>query len=212
MSTLFDKYSAKVTTVIIVLLFSLGLWQLSSAGWIQAKAIIAQQLLNHSWKQTLNDSQNNNVVTDHINKPWPWADTWPVAKLLVPEYNIEQIILAGDSGNSLAFGPGYSFASALPNTAGTTMISAHRDTHFKFLKELKLNDTIYIQTPGKAFAYQVYKLQIVDSRIVSLQPDLDSPILILVTCYPFDALTAGGTLRYLVYANALPTESKISRL
>ncbi len=126
MSMLFDQYSAKVTPVIIVLLFSLGLWQLASAGWIQAKAIIAQQLLNYAWKQTQNDSKNENTQKNSINKPWPWADTWPVAKLLVPGHNIEQIILAGDSGNSLAFAPGHSFASARPNTAGTTIISAQK--------------------------------------------------------------------------------------
>ena len=212
MSTLFHQYAGKVTPVIIVLLLSLSLWQLASAGWIQGKAIIAQQLLNNAWQQTLNDSQNKNAQKGSINKPWPWADTWPVAKLLVPEHNIEQIILAGDSGNSLAFGPGYSFASARPNTAGITMISAHRDTHFSFLKKLKLNDMIYIETPDKTFAYQVYKLQIVDSNLVSLQPNLDKPTLVLVTCYPFDTITPGGSSRYLVYANALPTESKISRL
>jgi sortase A len=199
MSRLFQQYAGKVTSVIIVILLSLGLWQLAAAGWIQGKAIISQQLLNYSWQQTLNDSHKNNDQPGSTNKPWPWADTWPVAKLLVPEHNIEQIILAGDSGNSLAFGPGYSFASARPNTAGTTMISAHRDTHFNFLKKLKVNDTIFIETPGKTFAYQVYKLQIVDSKLVSLQPNLDNPTLVLVTCYPFDALTAGGTLRYLVY-------------
>ena len=212
MSTLFHQYAGKVTTVIIVLLLSLSLWQLASAGWIQGKAIIAQQLLNYAWQQTLNDSQNKNVQKGSINKPWPWADTWPVAKLLVPGHSIEQIILAGDSGNSLAFGPGYSFSSARPNTAGTTMISAHRDTHFSFLKELKLNDTIYIETPDKTFAYQVYMLQIVDSKLVSLQPNLDKPTLVLVTCYPFNTVTPGGSSRYLVYANALQTESKNSRL
>ena len=202
MSMLFDQYSAKVTPVIIVLLFSLGLWQLTSAGWIQAKAIIAQQLLNYSWKQTLNDSQNNNVAKGNINKPWPWADTWPVAKLLVPEHNIKQIILAGDSGNSLAFAPGYSFASARPNTVGTTMISAHRDTHFNFLKQLKLNDTIYIQTTDKTIAYQVDELQIVDSKTYTLQPNSDEATLVLVTCYPFDTVTPRGSSRYLVYATS----------
>ena len=212
MSTLFHQYSGKVTAVIIVLLLSLSLWQLASAGWIQGKAIIAQQLLNYAWKQTLNDSYKNNGQQGSINKPWPWADTWPVAKLLVPEHNIEQIILAGDNGNSLAFGPGYSFASARPNTAGTTMISAHRDTHFNFLKELKLNDMIYIQTADKTIAYQVYKLQIVDSKIVRLQPNVDKPTLVLVTCYPFNTITPGGSSRYLVYANALHTESKTSLL
>ena len=208
MSTLFHQYAGKVTPVIIVLLLSLSLWQLASAGWIQGKAIIAQQLLNYSWQQTLSDSQNKNVKKGSINKPWPWADTWPVAKLLVPEHNIEQIILAGDSGNSLAFAPGYSFASARPNTAGTTMISAHRDTHFNFLKELKLNDTIYIQTADKTMSYQVYDLQIVDSKIVSLQPNLDKPTLVLVTCYPFESLTPGGSSRYLVYAAGQATEKQ----
>ncbi len=200
MSMLFDQYSAKVTPVIIVLLFSLGLWQLASAGWIQAKAIIAQQLLNYAWKQTQNDSKNENTQKNSINKPWPWADTWPVAKLLVPGHNIEQIILAGDSGNSLAFAPGHSFASARPNTAGTTIISAHRDTHFRFLKELKINDVIFIQTADKTIPYQVYDMQIIDSKTFKLQPATDRQTLVLATCYPFDSLASGGPLRYLVYA------------
>ena len=201
-----QKHLRKLSTIIIVILFSTSLWQLATAGWIQGKAIFAQQLLNHSWKQTLNDASNDKNPKPH--KPWPWADTWPVAKLLVPEHNIEQIILAGDSGNSLAFAPGYSFASARPNTAGTTMISAHRDTHFNFLKELKLNDTIYIQTADKTMSYQVYDLQIVDSKIVSLQPNLDKQTLLLVTCYPFESLTPGGSSRYLVYAAGQATEKQ----
>ncbi|MFV9616178.1 MAG: class GN sortase, partial [Gammaproteobacteria bacterium] len=185
---------------------STSLWQLATAGWIQGKAIIAQQLLNHSWKQTLNSVSNDTKLLPH--KPWPWADTWPVAKLIVPKHNIEQIVLAGDSGNSLAFAPGYSFSSARPNTAGTTMISAHRDTHFNFLKELKLNDTIYIQTADKTMIYQVYDLQIVDSNIITLQPNSDEAKLVLVTCYPFDAVTPGGSSRYLIYATGQTTEKQ----
>jgi len=210
MSKHFHRYAAKLSGLIILLLFSTSLWQLATASWIQGKAIIAQQLLNHSWSQTIKGSQHSNIQINEtekqaykivIHKPWSWADTWPVAKLISPKHNIEQIVLAGDSGSSLAFAPGYSFASAAPNTSGTTMISAHRDTHFAFLKNLKLNDTIYLQTPGKTVPYQIYDFQIVDSKTFALTPSPDEQTLVLVTCYPFNAIAAGGSLRYLVYAN-----------
>jgi sortase A len=48
--------------------------------------------------------------------------------------------------------------------------------------------------------YQVYDLQIVDSKNYKLQTYADEQTLVLATCYPFDAITAGATLRYLVFA------------
>ena len=216
-----QKYTAKITRVIIVLVFSLSLWQLTSAGWIQGKALVAQILLSHSWHQTLNNPQHQQLVQNHteqtsakyadkysvknaMHKPWPWADTWPVAKLSVPQHNIEQIVVAGDSGSSLAFAPGYSLASAAPNTPGTTMISAHRDTHFSFLKKLKINDSLYLQTAEQTTRYQVYAMQIVDSQSVTVQTDNDEQTLVLATCYPFDSMISGGSLRYLVFAHKKP--------
>jgi sortase A len=206
MYILFKKHIRKLIAIIIVILFSTSLWQLAAASWIQGKAIVAQQLLNHSWNQTLNDLSDDTKNKTH--KPWPWADTWSVAKLIVPQHHIEQIILAGDSGSSLAFGPGHSFASAAPNSAGTTVISAHRDTHFRFLKELKINEMIFIQTTDKTMSYQVYEVKIVDSKTFKLQQDSDKKTLVLVTCYPFDSLTSGGSLRYLVFATTSPTQNK----
>lgn len=205
MNTFLKKHADKLIVLVIISLFSTSLWQLASAGWIQSKAIIAQQLLKHSWNKTLVDVNGDNKPLHHISlhhRPWPWADTWPVAKLIVPQHDIEQIILAGDSGSSLAFGPGHSFASAAPNSAGTTVISAHRDTHFKFLKGLKINETILIQTTLKTIAYQIYGIQVVDSKTYSIQTDDYDQTLVLATCYPFDAISTGGTLRYLVFAKA----------
>ena len=208
MHILFKKHTRKLIAIIIVILFSTSLWQLATASWIQGKAIIAQQLLNHSWNKSLNDLTDDKKPKTH--KPWPWADTWPVAKLIVPQHHIEQIILAGDSGSSLAFAPGYSLASATPNSTGMTVISAHRDTHFSFLKDIKLNDAIYIQTADKTLHYQVYNFQIVDSTNFVLQTDPDESTLVLVTCYPFDAIIAGGSLRYLVYATRPTTQNKVT--
>ncbi len=192
----FPRKINKLPSAIIFILIISGIYQLAAAGWIQGKAIVAQHLLKHSWEQTIKDNST-------VYKPWPWADTWPVAKLLVTELNIEQIILAGDSGSSLAFAPGYSLASAEPNTHGLTMISGHRDTHFNFLKNLKINDSLVLQTTDKTISYKVYDLQIVDSSSYTLPGHSEQGTLVLATCYPFNAVTTGGTLRYLVYAERI---------
>jgi sortase A len=194
MQKLFKKHARKAIACSMVLLFSIGLWQLAAAAWIQGKAFIAQQLLDHAWQETMSDKK---AVTQ---KPWPWADTWPLAKLIVPQHHIEQIILAGDSGSSLAFAPGVSLSGSLPNSQGTTVISAHRDTHFSFLKDIKINETFFLQTLDKTTRYRVYDLQIVDSKIYALQADPENQTLVLVTCYPFNAITTGGSSRYLVFA------------
>jgi sortase A len=205
MHKFFHRSAAKPATLIIVALFTACLWQLATAAWIQGKAIVAQQLLDHAWQQTVNDAAlAARAGHEQQHRPWPWADTWPVARLVAPQYAIELIVLAGDSGSSLAFGPGYAFASAKPNSGGLTMISGHRDTHFRFLKDLRLNDRLDLQTAEKTLHYRVTDFQIVDSRRFTLPAGSDENTLVLVTCYPFDAITAGGPLRYLVYAQQQP--------
>jgi len=177
-------------TFVFIILASAAVWQLGLAGWIHAKAHTAQILLDRAWQQTL--------INHKQNRPWPWADTWPVAELIVPEIDIAQIVLAGDSGATLAFGPGHSFASTLPDEHGTVMISGHRDTHFRFLQNLKKGTRLILKTKSAIHYYTVTRTRIVDSRNYTV--DKNSDELILVTCYPFNSAITGGTERYLVYA------------
>jgi len=109
--------------VIAFLILIVGLCFLVSGSWIQIKAVVAQELLERSWQQTL--SHGSPV------QPWPWADHWPVAQLKFPRTKSELIVLSGDSGSSLAFAPGWNTKSAKPGGQGVTVISGHRDTHFK---------------------------------------------------------------------------------
>jgi len=177
-------------TFVFIILAAAALWQLGLAGWIHAKAIAAQILLDHAWQQTLIDKKQV--------KPWPWADTWPVAELIVPAMDISQIVLAGDSGATLAFGPGHSYASVMPEEHGTVMISGHRDTHFRFLQHMKTGERLILKTKSGIHYYTVSNTRIVDSRNYSADSNNDE--LILVTCYPFNSAMTGGTERLLVYA------------
>jgi sortase A len=164
----------------------------AEAGWIHAKATLAQVLLERAWTRTL--------AAGGTHRPWGWADTAPVAKLSAPAQGIDQIVLAGDSGRTLAFGPGWAAASAVPGQPGTTIISGHRDTHFAWLQALAIGDRLELDGVDGRRAYRVAATRVADARRERIGVDPGTDALVLVTCWPFDAVAAGGPLRYLVTA------------
>lgn len=173
-------------------------------GWglyIPAKARLAQWLLHAAWQRTLEGQGPM--------RPWPWADTWPVARLQVPEHGIDQIVLMGDSGAVLAFGPGLNRRTVFPGKRGNAVISAHRDTHFGFLQHLQTEDILWITgRDGIPLRFAVRRTAIVDARHARLRIGLDQAFISLVTCYPFGAMTPGGPLRYVVIAERVGDAAK----
>ena len=170
--------------LLLAALTSAGLFFGGHASYIYAKAMLAQVLIERAWQDSL--------ASQRQVKPWSWADTWPVARLVVPDLDVDLYVLAGDYGSSLAFGPGRRF--------GTNMISGHRDTHFRFLQRLRPGQLILLQErSGPWHRYRVTATSVVNES-VNLPRVGDPSILILVTCYPFDAIVPGGPLRYVVYA------------
>ena len=184
---------AKPRRVLLVILVLAGSWQLGLGLYIHAKAVFAQVLLERAWAATLLGQQQV--------KPWPWADTWPVARMKVPRLGIDLIVLDGDSGRNLAFAPGHNPASPLPGDIGNSFISAHRDTHFRFLQNLKPGDVIEMQrADGQRFQYRVENAIVENASQAVVTKTEEVSRLILVTCYPFDAIVPGGEQRYLVSA------------
>jgi len=181
-------------SLISIILILTGCWLLMQGSYIHAKAWLAQTLLEDAWSKIEHG--------EYQSKPWPWADTWPVARLRVPRLKIDLLVLAGDSGRTLAFGPGHSYASARPGEIGNSVISAHRDTHFAFLNNLQKDDEIIIESVNSTKTYKVHTTQVVHSDRASFIDDETRANLHLVTCYPFDSIISGGTDRYIVSATA----------
>ena len=84
-------------------------------------------------------------ATGSAAKPWPWADTHPVARLVAPAQDADVLVLAGASGRTLAFGPGHLDGSAQPGDRGNAVITAHRDTHFRFLRAIAPGDELVVE-------------------------------------------------------------------
>ncbi|WP_336365619.1 class GN sortase [Marinobacter sp. C2H3] len=167
--------------------------------WIPLKAVVAQQLLDLAWARS--QAEQGPV------RPWPWADTWPVARMDWPTLSESMVVLDGASGESLAFGPGR--LAGTDDLDGPVILAGHRDTHFKRLGDLAPGSPIRLQgRDGRWHDYTVVATRVVDSTQERLAPGrLPDDSLLLVTCYPFDALRAGGPLRYVVTAKAEKLEA-----
>ena len=182
-------FAAIVTSVFV------GGGTAAHGAWIYLKAEAAQYLIARAW--------DKNRLTATAISPWPWADTQVVARLRVPALAIEQFVLSGAHGQALAFGPGHLAGTPLPGAAGNAVIAGHRDTHFEFLRRLEAGHEIFFDLPhGQTVRYRVRDVWVtLDTDMRPLEPRREQ-YLTLITCYPFDALRAGGALRFIVEAQA----------
>jgi sortase A len=171
----------------------LGTWQIAAAGWIHAKAHLAQYLVGYAWAQ----AREGNAP----RRPWPWADMRPVARLMLPARGVDLFVFDNASPRALAFGPAHVSGTASPGLRGNTVIVAHRDTHFAFLRHVALDDEIALEFGHGAIArYRVREVAIVNRSETRVMDAADAPQLTLITCFPFDAVQHGTELRYVVIA------------
>ena len=187
----------RTLSIMVLALASFGTWQVAGATWIHAKALLAQQLLCIAWQRT--------QLTDAPQRPWPGADLRPMAKLTVPSRHVSIYVLDEAHGRALAFGPAHLGGTANPGEPGNSVIVAHRDTHFAFLRDVAMDDEIDIETPrGARVRYRVREAFVVDKGQMEVADPVDGARLTLVTCWPFDAIRPGTPLRYVVVAEREP--------
>jgi sortase A len=182
-----------------IALIAVGLLATGAGLAIEGKAWLGQQLLERGWQRMQDDPQ----AADGAGRPWAWADTHPVARLLAPAQGADVLILAGATGRTLAWGPGHLDGTALPGEPGEAVVTAHRDTHFAFLARVRRGDALVIERrDGVRVSYRVVDTAVVaaDQLALRAQDDTHVPTLTLVTCYPFGALAPGTPWRYVVTA------------
>ena len=161
---------------------------------IEFKSKISQIFLKNSWEKTLTSGK--------YNKPWSKIDSFPILKIYLPKLKVEHIVLNDTSQQSLAHGPGFHKESFLPKKGKTTVISMHRDSHGIFLKKLMIGDIIKLQDKEKNWhLYIVNNFYIIDIKNENLSISSSKNNLLLITCYPFDAIRSGTPYRFIVEAS-----------
>lgn len=164
-------------------------------AYIHAKAWLAQILLKRAFDRS--------VATGPPVKPWSWADTWPVARIEVKRIGASAIVLEGTSGQALAFGPGHLHQTVDAGERGVAIYAAHRDTHFRFLRDVAIGDVIDVtRSDGKRFRYRADSSAVVRFDASGLDAAAVGFELVLATCWPFDAVTSGPE-RYILHATLI---------
>lgn len=191
---------------LIILSFVVGTGCLISAAYIPSKALLAQYLLNKSWEKSRAEKT--------LVRPWPWADTYPVARIKIPGMDMDVVVLSGSNGETLAFAPGHIDQSVLPGNRGNSLISAHKDTYFENLDKLKTGDLIYIErTDGKKFTFKVTGKKIINTQDEQIPLFSVKSKLTLLTCYPLKGGYSDPAKRFAIYADNLNLENTVdSRL
>ena len=184
------RLSLRLTAAALVA--AAGFVLLGDGLYIHAKAALAQVLLERAFAASL--------ASGAPVKPWSWADTWPVSRLSVPRLGASAIVLAGASGQALAFGPGQLAGTPKPGDPGTAVIAAHRDTQFDFLGDLAVGDEIVIErSDGVTRHFRVTGRRVVRYDGFGIDLGIRHRRLVLATCWPLDAVTS-GPLRLVVEA------------
>lgn len=122
-----------------------------------------------------------------------------IGRIEIPRLGVSVIIMEGTSRGILGRAAGHIVGTALPGQPGNIGISAHRDTFFRPLRNIRQDDTIVLTTVGGEYRYRVLSTQIVSPYDVGVLKSSADQILTLVTCYPFYFVGAAPS-RFIVRA------------
>lgn len=105
--------------------------------------------------------------------------------LQIPRLDVQAPIIEGTYEEELAHGIGHYRRSVLPGEPDNVVLSAHRDTIFRRLGELKKGDVLQVSTKQGVFVYKITKTWVTDANDRSVIVSHDNAVMTLTTCYPF---------------------------
>ena len=174
--------------LLAMLVAILGIGLIVKSSYVYGKAQLAQFLLWQAW-------QSNKQSTHSRNKAWYYADGFPVGELTVATHNISQVVLNEASNRNMAFAPG-----VWHHASNNTILAAHNDTHFSFVKHLEIGDELsYLAQGNEALHYKVETLVEVDHRDTDWLLGYEN-YLVLITCQRRDRADVVPSDRLVVLA------------
>lgn len=125
-----------------------------------------------------------------------------IGTLAVPRLGLSAMVAEGDADAVLDVAAGHLPDTPLPWLDGNSAIAAHRDTHFRPLRDIKIGDEMTLATPHGVFSYIVRETLIVRPDEVWVLAPAGGRELTLITCYPFNYI-GNAPKRFIVKADAV---------
>ncbi len=112
-------------------------------------------------------------------------DPLVLGRIEIPRIGVAAMMREGDDDTTLAIAVGHITGTAGPGERGNMALAGHRDSFFRPLRDIRLQDRIRIVTLGRSYEYAVDSTEVVGPQDTWVLDPTDDTVLTLVTCYPF---------------------------
>ena len=173
----------KLLRFFALLILMIGAGLTARAAYLRAKGELAGVLIRRAWEKGLQ--------TGKPQRPWSWADAFPIARLRIPRLGYDEIVLEAATPRTLAFGPARLLSGVGLGESGNLVLAGHRTSWFKPLQSIAQGDQIDLEWADSRSGvlreriYTVTLLRVVQPQDVGLLEPTSEDALTLITCYPF---------------------------
>ncbi len=120
--------------------------------------------------------------------PMPTPGPEQAVRIQIPAIGVDAPVVEGDDWEPLKQGVGHHIGSANPGESGNCVVSAHNDIFgeiFRALPDVDLDDEVFVHTASQVYHYVVTQKRIIEPTEVSVMYPASSPVLTLISCYPY---------------------------
>lgn len=113
------------------------------------------------------------------------VDPSVIGRIEIPRIGLSAVVSKGDDEAVLRRAVGWVTGTAGPGDGGNTALAGHRDTFFRPLQRVRVDDRIRLVMPDETLEYRVASTQVVEPDDISVLQSSGKEELTLITCYPF---------------------------
>ena len=125
-----------------------------------------------------------------------------LGRIEISSVGLTAMILEGTDEGTLRLAVGHIPGTPLPGRQGNVALAGHRDTFFRGLRDIRVNDEITLTTLSGSYNYRVDSTKVVKPEETEVLKDA-ADTLTLVTCYPFN-FVGSAPKRFIVRARRIP--------
>jgi len=111
-------------------------------------------------------------------------DRGAIGRLEIPRLELSAMVLEGSTAQILRRAPGHIPGTAMPGDPGNAVITGHRDTFFRPLRNIRESDLIRFRTARGVYTYRVTSISVVEPDYTAVLEG-NREQLTLITCFPF---------------------------
>jgi len=175
----------------ILLLFAIGISALGFVGYAVAEANLFQTYQSWRLDRALRNAPASSpsqvslpFLGNNAHHPAPAVGT-SLGRIEISRIGVSVIVVEGDDEKSLQRAVGHISGTAVPGEQGNIGLAGHRDTFFRALRNIRLNDEVTLTTLAGSYHYRVDSMEVVWPAEGDVLIDTGGSVLTLVTCYPF---------------------------